>query len=509
MGVFERFLKLPIDFDAIGLAQRENAGGYFCTPKGARVIGHTGVDGIHFCCIRKYGEMVFAVSPMNDAPYVRPVAANFEDFLALLLVCGSVDALEQAWMWDEKAFDRYLSENKPDERMQAAFDIIRKELDITLIPDPYGYLYEIRDNFNYNGIPFTEEYYDTLDLPMPAKEQQEWAVYYDGSFWGHHGKAKPGKQVEIGKTFDWEGEQWYVPAVYVCSKGLVVDFCISAEKAQIKAYLDRVLALSEQQLEADFEQLEALNPLHIDFNPTVFCNTKSLRREHGSAVSYLPDDCIPLGERGSEEAEYMVEHYDLDREKGWLCWRFSFAWATKSAPVIKKLVLSLSRDPVQVGSFGFTTPTAQNEIPFTHPVTGMTHTLTLQAVEQNELKQAQFASKEYEFPTHFQTLSYTVTPELEKRGFQIRDTAKTDAVKRILPRSTQGFAPEASGSASIGIIGGADGPVAVWIGSGGDLRTASSSMHFEPVEQVNWQASIMAKPKKDISVLLYETQPMA
>ena len=54
------------------------------------------MDGIHYCLIRGFGDIVFAVSPMNPAPhYVHPLARTFSDFMRLL-ACGSCDALEQA-----------------------------------------------------------------------------------------------------------------------------------------------------------------------------------------------------------------------------------------------------------------------------------------------------------------------------------------------------------------------------------------------------------------------------
>ena len=41
---------------------------YFCTPRGASMIGWEGADGIHYCFVRGCGGTVFAVSPMNTAP---------------------------------------------------------------------------------------------------------------------------------------------------------------------------------------------------------------------------------------------------------------------------------------------------------------------------------------------------------------------------------------------------------------------------------------------------------
>ena len=72
------YLKYGIDLAPLGLERSAGVRDYFCTPKGAKVIGWAGVDGIHFCLIRGFGEMVFAVSPMNIAsPLCPPSGAEF------------------------------------------------------------------------------------------------------------------------------------------------------------------------------------------------------------------------------------------------------------------------------------------------------------------------------------------------------------------------------------------------------------------------------------------------
>ena len=98
--IFRKFLHRNIDLAPIGIERREDNTPYFCTPKGASVFGWAGADGIHFCFIRGFGGMVFAVSPENASPnYVHPLSRNFSDFLCLLLACGDAAVLEQAWMW--------------------------------------------------------------------------------------------------------------------------------------------------------------------------------------------------------------------------------------------------------------------------------------------------------------------------------------------------------------------------------------------------------------------------
>ena len=88
---YAAFLKQQIDLAPLGVAQRTDAYPYFCTPRGANIFGWAGVDGIHFCFIRGFGEMVFAVSPMNTAPdFVHPLARTFADFLRLLYPAATV-----------------------------------------------------------------------------------------------------------------------------------------------------------------------------------------------------------------------------------------------------------------------------------------------------------------------------------------------------------------------------------------------------------------------------------
>ena len=80
---YQKFLRKHLDLSSLSVMRREDNDPYFCTPKGASIFGWAGVDGIHFCFVRGFGETVFAVSPMNggkdlDADY------DFADLLAAI-----------------------------------------------------------------------------------------------------------------------------------------------------------------------------------------------------------------------------------------------------------------------------------------------------------------------------------------------------------------------------------------------------------------------------------------
>ena len=147
MTLYQKFKKLKIDFSAIEFEQADDDDKYFCTPKGARIIGRAGVDGIHYCFVRGQEEIVFAVSPMNTpGRNVHPIARTFEDLLRLLLACGSMSALEQVHQWDEEQFEEYVADNQPTAAQLAVFDVLRDKLGITPMDEPFTYLRRLQDS---------------------------------------------------------------------------------------------------------------------------------------------------------------------------------------------------------------------------------------------------------------------------------------------------------------------------------------------------------------------------
>ena len=131
---------------ALGAEGGRNAVRYTCTPKGAKIFGWAGVDGIHFCTVKGYGEKIFAVSPMNPGrDCVQPIARDMDDFLRLLLACGDTAALEQAWMWDEAQFEDFLRENPPTEAQRAVMREIEEKCGLTPMERPWWYLKEVRE----------------------------------------------------------------------------------------------------------------------------------------------------------------------------------------------------------------------------------------------------------------------------------------------------------------------------------------------------------------------------
>ncbi len=498
---FKTFLKLGIDLTCVGIEMRADEAAYFCTPKGASVIGWAGVDGIHYCRIRGFGNMVFAVSPMNDAPdYVHPIAEDFETLLRLLLACGDAAALEQAWQWNEEQFNLFLKEYPPTEEMKEVLLGISAGMRLSPMENPWQYIHHLQENFDYSKIKYTEDIVDP-DMNINAKvSAPEWKVYFDGSFWGHHGKAHAGREICIKKQFEWAGRTWLIPAAYSCSKGLVVDFCMRVEADEIRSFMNKWSGIwendsCERQMEMNLE-----NPLLLDFVSCLELNGQKMSFSHGCGVAYKP--CTEDG--ADLDAKWVVEHYGLDAACGWVISRYAFPWKCKRRPDVKTLSLTMEQRPEQIPGPHFKTHSPGDSFSFVHPVSQIEYTLTVRELEKQTLPKNSFPADSRYYPTHFTAMSYTISPETPE-AITISDCEGSDKPIEIKPPGDS-FLPSASNDAfCIGIIGGADGPTVIGFGEGkqGKLRTACSALHFEPVDHdIEWRITFHEKRFEDFSVIL-------
>ena len=174
--IYEKYKKLNIDGSYIGFEKGDEIGDYFCTPVGAKVIGWD--NGIHYCFIDGFGEMVFCVNPDTCCDYyVYPVARNFTDFLRLILATKNANVMQQVILWDKQAYDDFVNasdniEYENSEEVVAVLNALRT-LDITEMDHPFTYIKDLQKDFPYDKIQFTDEYYDTLGLDRPDGTESE------------------------------------------------------------------------------------------------------------------------------------------------------------------------------------------------------------------------------------------------------------------------------------------------------------------------------------------------
>lgn len=163
-SLFERYEQLNINTSLIGL-EKTNSSGYFCDPIGAKIFAGLGVDGVHFCFIERFNEMVFSIDPFAyKKQFVNPLAYTFEDFLGLILTCKNSNLPELIYNMTREEFDNQLEKafNDPFEKdeTEAVLAIIQTELNITPIAEPYDYVRKVQTSFDYSQLKFSDEYYE-------------------------------------------------------------------------------------------------------------------------------------------------------------------------------------------------------------------------------------------------------------------------------------------------------------------------------------------------------------
>lgn len=498
---YQKFLRKHINLAPLGVEQSSDNTIYFCTPKGTSIIGWAGVDGIHYCFIRGFGEMVFAVNPSNANPdYVHPLANSFEDFLRLLLASGSADALEQAWMWNKEQFDTYIKENTPIKSSQAVLAEIADKLFLAPMESPWQYIKGLQNSFDYSKIKYTEDFYDP-DMNEDAEcTPPAWEIYFNGNFWGYPGRQRPGKEITVQTHFNLNDKEWYIPSIYSCSSGLVIDFCVKIPAQRIANFIDKWILSPENDAgnfsEEQQEEIEAENPMAVNISPEIILNGKTISSSHGCGLSWNP--CFP--KQNGIESDGACKHYGLDQDSGWVIWRSAFPWQTKRKPKISSLSVTIKHDRINIDSSHFGIAAPGECIDFTNPTTQTSHTLTVQEYEQQEIPTDRFGDEGYNFPSHCTAMSYTISPDLEDESFSVRDCSSGDRPRK---KQRNPMEPQAVDDCfAIGIIGGAYTPTAIPFGNSGQgkLRAVCSALHFEPVNTVEWKIIFHEKPCDDITV---------
>lgn len=166
--VYKKYMALPIRKELLGLERGAITTPYFCYPLNADPIGFEGC--ILYCFLPEYGEMVFACNPESCSDRnVYPLAANFEDFIRLILACGTVNPVEQiVWMNGEQ-FAEHAAHEKMilTEEQKAAGNLLRQSLGLLPMDDPFEYVKSIQKNFDEGKIQFSDEYYNVTGIENP------------------------------------------------------------------------------------------------------------------------------------------------------------------------------------------------------------------------------------------------------------------------------------------------------------------------------------------------------
>lgn len=318
--------------------------------------------------------------------------------------------------------------------------------------------------------------------------EKKYKVFYQGSLYGHFGRDHAGKELAVNKSFTWGGEEWLVPSVYFCGKGLVADMFKKVSIESFREFIEK-FGLDENSDCDGFSdeqqaEIEAENPLNSD----IFASIQFGGRK--SDMEFSSSDCWNPLFPDSGGSEKLLEKYGLDKSFCWQITRVSIPWRGRKPKKISSLSLRLRAARLRVSEVHFKAERPGDRTEFTNPATGKTHILTVTDIKRQSL--AQFPHIGEDEPKFFTLLRVEISPEISKDALLITDCAEGDRTnKGALPRN----------ASAIGIIGGADGPTVI-ISEYESGHTACSSMHFEPEYEPDWCMVFYKKPKEDIEIEL-------
>lgn len=488
----DEFLKSEINTEVFGLYR---AGAYdepyYCTPKDARILFTVGVDGIHFCTVPDFNEMIFAVSPMNFGDCVHPIARNFDDFLALLLYCKDISPLEQCFCFDKEQFEAFVSDIKPQEEHENVKREIEEKFGICANDNAFEYVKKLQCEFDLSKIRYSDEYYETV-----TDDYKHFPVYYD--------KQENGEcvceEIRIDCTFSKDDKIWTVPSVYTCKKGIVIDFCIETETEDFEAFAKTLVNYNQQSeiAKTDVEAMIRNNPLNVCFAPELNLNGKIYPRNKEERFYYVPR---LLQNRYSEtcDGDEVIDYYGLNGEKCYTVCRFYFDIAVSFGD-IKSLSVIIKALPQEFDGIHFCNPKVDDVISFVHPVFNTEHKLTVVQYNKNQTLPPVIVEKPYVLPSVYTEMKYTITPDIPREKFRVSDCADSDTavIKDGSENSSDCFA------SAIGIIGGADGPTSVFVAKANDenCHCVMSSLHHTAVENIEWHIEFFEKISSDCVVKL-------
>ncbi|MBE6962502.1 MAG: hypothetical protein E7445_08640 [Ruminococcaceae bacterium] len=338
--------------------------------------------------------------------------------------------------------------------------------------------------------------------PAPAAKVPDWSVRFGSTLYGDgsHRNTRPGQELRVDRVFCWGNAEWHIPAVYLCGGGVVLDLCARVERQAMEDFRDKWVPRLHAGLTGEEQECIRLeNPLTFDLRPSLTVNGKELHWNHGSSGCWCPTLAAAEPDAENRNIRRVLEHYELDLRENWAVHRISFPWLSRK-PAVRSMLLTMIADDTEFYGIRFTAM-AGDAVCFTHPVTGAEHRLTVLNTEAADISH-HIPDNEMEYPTHCMTIEYAVQPDLPQNGVFLQDCCDGDQ-----PRPKNGGRRKGSHGSVFGIIRSPKGSDTVTLPDSSTpllRRSACSSLHFLPLETVEWRMCFRAKLLEDQAEVLID-----
>lgn len=467
MMLYQKFRNSSLDLSSLGLRTGPAVSESVYTPAGARILAWVGETDVHFCQVEGLGGMVFVVNPAaTPGDSVHPVARSLVDFIGLLCACRHVSVIQDAYCASRSLFEKRLGDFRSNYRAKCVLTALQNTYRPTAIPDPYAYITQVENSFDYNLLPLHADYYEWCPIRPGGLR---WNVGYGTGFSEHCERDKAGQELAVGRSFQWAGETWTVPAIYLCENGIVVDSYLQVSNEDMAQFHEKWDCRDSELMSIEDQMYRSLDdPLTMEAIGELYVNGRSAPLKKRFFLRWDPH------QENSWQARRALEHYGLDRDKGYLLRRECFLRRGKNPPICA-MELKLSAIPVDVPGQRFIAPRSGESLSFTNPSDGREYRLTVIG-QIREALDPNFLSNR---PCCYTRLAYSLDPPIEKERFSIVDCDPGDPFEQPTD--------EPPASMLVGKIPSA-GHIAV------------SSLRHIPAETISWRMIFRQKLREDISV---------
>ncbi len=469
MKQYLKFRESCLDTSPLGFYTGPAKSDSVYTPTGGRVLAWCGMKGIHLCQVEGFGGMVFAVDPAAPpGDCIHPIAKSIPDLMGLVIACGHISLILGAYRWGRDYFAALQAQIQPDFKTRSVLRALENTYRPPEIADPYGYIAELQHAFDYTSLPLHKDYFEWCPIRPGALR---WDVGLGTSFSDYCDKDKAGQELSVERAFQWARESWMIPAVYLCENGIVVDSYLEVPGETMARFRDKWGGKPVESLSVEEQMKHKLDdPLGVDARGELTVNDKPVPLKKTYILRWDP------AAENDWHSRRTLEHYGLDRNKGYLLRRECFLRRGKNPP-IRTMNYQISAAPVAVPGQRFVAPRPGESMGFTDPTTGCGHILTVTA-QTREALDPNFLSNH---PCCYTRLAFTLEPPIEKDKFSVVDSDPGDPYERT-----------------------ADAPLFPCLT--GKIPTAGhcavSSLRHTPAQSITWRMVFLRKLRPDLQIPL-------
>ena len=294
-------------------------------------------------------------------------------------------------------------------------------------------------------------------------------IYYNSSLWSK-GKGLWGWPQRTNWQFEYAGVKRHIPAIYRFSEGIVFDVITIIDETKLREFFEKYEAIEETLTPLQQRCAEQEHPYQSVPISGIWINGKQVKDGYSSSGTMS----IPWVRQDDKLTPVRKAYsYILKDTACFACERFCVPYPPEDSTLQKLLrflrldranSIKLSTYPVNHFSpldihFKVSVDEREKQLCFNHPITRIKHTLYFQSAKSMELP----IDQNCDF--YIMQLMYEIEPALPQGDtLQFGSSIKYTETPEI---SDDKFSP--TSAASIGIIGGADGPTAIFISSKGEV----------------------------------------